>query len=146
MVLIKLNMSGKTYFIVNLFILGFHVSLYIPVPFLSELKNTSFCVMSGQITVEVLRQNSSKKTFPLLRKTSFPKGQTVSFSIRIVSPQTTRVKATNVWTVNRQIIQQQHYSLHGAGLSTSSCFAIDFNPPVERNYRRTAKSSFLVEV
>ena len=38
MVLIKLNMSGKKYFIVNLFILGFHVSLYIPVPFLSELK------------------------------------------------------------------------------------------------------------
>ena len=91
MVLIKLNMSGKNYFIVNLFILGFHVSLYIPVPFLSELKNTSFCVMSGQITIEVLRQNSSKKTFPLLRKTSFPKGQTVSFSIRIISPQTTRV-------------------------------------------------------
>ena len=101
-------MSGKKYFIVNLFILGFHVSLYIPGPFLSELKNTSFCVMSGQITVAVLRQNSSKKTFPLLRKTSFPKGQTVSFSIRIISPQKPRVKATNVWTVNRQIIQQQH--------------------------------------
>ena len=108
MVLINLNMSGKKYFIVNLFILGFHVSLYIPVPFLSELKKHMVLRNVRSNYNRSLEAKLFKETFPLLRKTSFPKGQSVSFSIRIISPPTTRVKATNVWTVNRQIIQQQH--------------------------------------